>query len=272
MSYNDYRALVDSGEEVNGLYVPPKMGSINLIPKDIQTIDWSWSVADSSEILNSHGFYRLYGNFCAASMPSFNDQVKNKLRGISYSNWGANDYDTLQRTASIFSTAYNWLAVWGGDFDSTAIKNNTMAVSRFVFNYINRKALLSKHIKITHSTSAIIDHPYFYDGFLIIKEDYRIGDYEIEYTDGAKETFPIYWGHNIGQSKVRWSKTEHGSADEGFAVKYIYEPIGESCPVLSGDLTRYETVLPVKGEIKDVKLISREGFDIDFVGYEVVEP
>ena len=71
---------------------------------------------------------------------------------------------------------------------------------------------------------------------------------------------------------MRWSSSEHSGAEDGFAVKYIYEPIGESCPVLTGDTTRYEIVLPIKGDVKSVKLLPRDGFEIDFVGYEVVEP
>ena len=271
-SYEEYLKLIESGEEVDGLYVPPKQGSIDLIPTDIQTIDWSWSLADSSELLNSYGFYRMYGNFCAASMRKFNEQVGKSLRGISFSNWGANDFDTLQRTACFFSLAYNWLAVWGGDFDSETVGENSLAAAKCAYNFLNRSTLLHPHVKITHTTSMVYEHDYFYDGTLIIKEDYRMGEYVIEYKDGKTDTLPIYWGHNVGQRKVLWSKIKHGDSDEGFAVKYIYEPIGESCPVIYGDETYYETVLPVSDEVISVKLVAREGCEIDLKGYEVVYP
>jgi hypothetical protein len=65
---------------------------------------------------------------------------------------------------------------------------------------------------------------------------------------------------------------KHGDSDEGFAVKYIYEPIGESCPVLYGRETYYETVLPLSGEISSVKLVARDGCEIEFKGYEVFKP
>jgi hypothetical protein len=271
-SYDEYLKLVESGEEVEGLYVPPKQGSIALIPSDIQTIDWSWSLADSSDILSSYGFYRMYGNFCAASMRSFNEQLKKGLRGISFSNWGANDFDTLQRTACFFSTAYNWLAAWGGDFDSEAVEENSLAVARCAYNFLNRSALTRRHLKVTHTTTAVYEHNHFYDGTLIIKQDYLMGEYVIEYKDGKVDTLPIYWGHNIGQKRVLWSKIKHGDSDDGFAVKYIYEPIGEACPVLFGNDTYYETVLPISGEVKNVKLSLRDGCEVDLKGYEIVEP
>ena len=273
LSIEEYNNLISSGEEVNGLYVPPKRGAVNIIPRDIQTIDWSWKIADSADYLNSYGFYRLYGNFCAVSMPEFDDQVKyKKLRGISFSNWGANDFDTLQRTASLFSLGYNWYASWGGDFDSRMVKNNIFAVSGEVYKYLNGKTLSKKHLKITHSTSSVIDHNMFYDGFLIIKEDYRLGDYKVEYTDGTCDLIPIYWGHNIGQERVMWSRSEAGSMDDGCAVKYIFEPIGESRPISDGIYTRYEAVYPVRGEVKSVTLLAKDGAEINLVGYEVVEP
>ncbi len=271
LSLDEYHKLYAEVDELEGLYVPPKYKSGDMIPKDIQTIDWSWSNHDSSDYLNERGFYRLYGNYCAVSMPRFNEELKKKLRGISYSNWGANDFDTLQRTASLFSLSYNWLAAWGGDFDSYAVTENTMIAAREAHKYLNYKTLERKHIRITHNTDSVIDHPYFYDGFLIIKEDYRIGDYEIEYTDGTKDAVGVYWGHNIGQRKVKWNKHDVSSMDDGCAVKYIYEPIGETCPVLIEKDTAYEMLIPTDKEVKSVTPIARDGYNINLIKYEIIE-
>lgn len=268
LTMDEYKSEYERCGGIEGLYVPPKSSSINKIPRDIQCIDWSWRHYECEDILNEYGFYHVYGNFSAVGMPDFNEKIKKNIKGILFSNWGANDFEALQRTNSLFAVGYNALAAWGGGFDGHAITENTMLAADAVYKYRNYETLSKKHLKIVHNTDAVIDHSFFYDGFVIVKEDYRIGDYEIEYTDGTVDILPIYWGQNIGQKLVRWNSFDVSSAEDGSVTKYIYEPIGESKPMLDGKASWYEISVPVEKDVKEVRLLARDGYNIEFKSYE----
>jgi len=268
-----YNTALSEDGGIEGLYTPPKKNSIDLIPRDIQMMDWSWKNYNCSSLLNKYGFYHVYGNFTAYNMPDFNERIKDGIKGISFSNWGCTDFEALQRNNSLFSLVYNSLAVWGGNFDSRAIESNTLLVADDVYKYINYDKLSGRHLKILHTTDAVIDHRFFHDGFVIVKEDYRIGEYLIKYTDGSTSTLPIYWGHNIGNRKVVWKGNGQDISDmeDGYTTKYIYEPIGEAKPVLDGIETYYETVIKVQKEVESVSLKAFEGYNIELISYEVCD-
>ena len=59
--------------------------------------------------------------------------------------------------------------------------------------------------------------------------------------------------------------------DDGCAVKYIYEPIGETCPVLIEKDTAYEMLIPTDKEVKSVTPIARDGYNINLIKYEIIE-
>ena len=268
-SIDDYNAAVDSGKSVEGLYVPPKKNSINLIPRDIEMMDWSWSIYNSSELLNKYGFYHVYGNFSAFSMRDFNERIKEGVKGISFSNWGCTDFEALQRTNSLFAIGYNSLAVWGGGFDSEAVFDNTFLAADAVYKYINYEKLHKKHLKIVHTTDAFLEHPFFYDGYVIVKEDFRLGEYEVEFADGTKTEIPIYWGHNIGNKNVVWDKNRELDMAEGAITKHLYEPIGEAKPIVNEKVSYYEFVTPIDKDIRSLKLCAKDGYNIELVSYVV---
>ena len=268
-SIKDYEEAMKTKERVDGLYVPPKKNSINLIPRDIEMIDWSWSLYNSSEILNEYGFYHVYGNFSAYSMRDFNKRIKEGIKGISFSNWGRTDFEALQRTNSLFAIGYNSLAVWGGGFESEAVLDNTFIAADEVYRYINYDKLHTKHLKIVHTTDAFLAHPFFYDGYVIVKEDFRIGEYEIEFADGEKAEIPIYWGHNIGNRSVIWDKKVQLDMEEGAVTKHLYEPIGEAKPILDGKHSYYEFVIPVEKEVRAVSLRVKDGYNVELRSCEI---
>ena len=265
----EYEAAIAAEGVIEGLYTPPKKNSIDLIPRDIEIMDWSWSIYNCSDLLNKYGFYHVYGNFGAFGMRDFNERIKEGIKGISFSNWGRTDFAALQRTNSLFAIGYNSLAVWGSSFDGNALTENIMLSSDAVYKYMNYAQLHGKHIRLTHSTDAVIDHNFFHDGFVIIKEDYRIGDYEIKYTDGTSDILPIYWGQNIGNGRVCWDKNKASTMEDGYVTKYIYEPIGEAKPIFDGNSTVYEIAIPVEKEIESVTPIARAGFNIELKSYIV---
>jgi len=198
------------------------------------------------------------------------ENVKRGIKGMSFSNWGKVDFEALQRTNTLFAIGYNCLAAWSGKYDDDALFDNTFDSAEAVYNHINYDKISTKHLKLIHTTDAVIDHQFFHCGFSIVKEDYRIGDYEIKYTDGSVDTLPIYWGQNIGNSNVLWDKNAQLMADmdEGFVTQYIYEPIGESKPVYIDGKTYYEISMPITKDVESVTLKANDGYNIELKSYE----
>jgi len=74
-SIDEYNAAIDTGESVEGLYVPPKKNSINLIPRDIEMMDWSWSLYNSSELHWRHTNNCSVSVGCVTSLDSLPELV-----------------------------------------------------------------------------------------------------------------------------------------------------------------------------------------------------
>ncbi len=266
-----YEERLRNEKQVEGIYVPPKQNSIDFIPRDIEVMDWGHGLFDAQPLFREYGFYHVYGNFSAITMPNLLERIEDGIKGFSFSNWGCNDFEALQRTNTLFSLSYNTLAAWAADYDGYAKEENTFAAADAMYNYFNYDKLSGRHLKILHTTDAVIDHDFFYDGFVIVKEDYRIGDYDIEYTDGTHEMLPIYWGQNIGQTNAVWDKNKAQDFDGVAVVKYIYEPIGESRPVVIDGKNYYEFVTPIEKDVKAVTLKAKDGFNIELLSYTVEE-
>ena len=154
-SISEYEALLCEDKTVTGLYTPPKKNSIDLIPRDIQVIDWSSTLTDACDLMREYGFYHVYGNFLAARSCNLRENIKRGIRGVLFSNWGRVDFEAIQRTNTLFAIGYNCLAIWGGEYDENALLDNTFAAAKEVYNYINYDILLI--IQFLYSTRASAD-------------------------------------------------------------------------------------------------------------------
>lgn len=271
----EWAQVLKEHPDAEAWYVPATYSCIDRMPKDLEVMNWSWSVEDDSEDqLAQAGLYQVYGNFTATGMKNFAQNIAKGVKGVSFSNWGRTDFEALQRTNSLFGLAINAMACWNIDYIESNREENTFKVMNSIYEYLNYDTLKGPHIEITHTTNAVIDHDFFYDGYVIIKDDFHIGDYEITYTDGTKEVYPIHWGHNIGNSDIYWGNRDANSLKTaelgGYVVKYIYEPAGISCPVVKDDKTYYKFVIPNDKEVLDIKLIPKDEYNVNFVGYKKV--
>lgn len=255
-------------------YCEEKHRCMDFLPKDIEAMNWMWAVdPDSDNNLIKHGIYTVYGNFNAIGMKNFDERISKGIKGLSYSNWGRNDFEALQRTGTLFGMAINSFATWNHNYDESKREENVFFVCSSIYNYMNYNTLHGKHLEITHTTDAVIDHDIFIDGYLCIHEDYKIGEYEITYTDSSRETVGIYWGYNIGQKNICYKTAEEAAKLSvecgGYVTKYQYEPIGVSCPVSCGNEMYYKMVIPVDKAVAKIELKPYDGFNIDFKGYVI---
>lgn len=255
-------------------YCEEKHQCMEFIPKDIEAMNWMWSVDPySDENLMKHGLYTVYGNFNAVGMKNFDERISKGIQGVSYSNWGRNDFEALQRTGTLIGMAFNAFAVWNHKYDESKREENIFSVSRRVYEYMNYTTLMNKHLEITHTTDAVIDHATFYDGYVIIHEDYKIGEYEITYTDLTTESVGVYWGYNIGQKMASYKSKDDiakiSVEEGGYVTKYIYEPIGVSCPVPIDGKMYYKMAIPISKDVVSVEFKPYKDFSAEMRSFEI---
>lgn len=265
-SVEEWNELLKTEPDAEGWHVPAK-ACYELLPKDIEVINWMWSLYDDADsMLNDNGFYNVYGNFLATGIKGLNKRIKSGVKGFMFSNWGRTDFEALQRTNSLFAVGFNAFAAWSSEYDENKLKENIFLAADYVYKYINYDVLMRKHLKIVHTTNAIIHHDKFLDGYVIIKDDYHIGDYKVTFNDGTSQNIPIHWGHNIGNSNISWDNKQSDSDISldhgGYCAKYLFEPIGISKPVTFKDKTFYEFVIPIDDDVSLVTLKAKKGFDI----------
>ena len=269
-SLDEWAEVKKENPDAEGWYVPEKYKSIDLLSKDVQAMNWSWGLDENAEnFLVYKGLFNVYGNFTAIGMKNFDKRIQKGVSGISLSAWCKSDLESLQRSSVFFSMGFNGFACWNHNYDESKKLENTFFVADAVYKYVNAETLNKRHIEITHTTVARIEHPPFCDGYHVVTDDYIIGDYEITYTDGTSKTVPICWGYNIGSRNVIWDNAmvdvELSAEAGGYSPKYRYEPIGGARLLLRGKETLYVFSTEVEKDVETVTVKPRNGYDIELV-------
>lgn len=275
VTMEEWAEIKANDPDAEGWAVPVKYNTIKLLPKDLQIMNWYWSFGENVDMdIIRNDLYNVYGNFSAMGIRNFDKRISNGVSGVSYSAWSKSDLESLQRTGSLFTPAYNSIACWAAEYDESDIVQYTMCAANYVHKFFNDEIVSGKHLQIIHATDARIEHPSFFDGYSVVSSDYYIGEYTIEFEDGTKEIVPIYWGYNIGSSNVYWGSTladvEISEEAGGYSPKYRYEPIGASKPIYDGRKTDYLFVKAVDKDVRNVILKSYSGYNIELKSWKVL--
>ena len=275
-SMEDWAKIKEKEPDATGWFVAEKSGAMDMMPSDLEVMNWSWGVdAKSDGYTTEKGLYQVYGNFQAIQMKNLKQRLAAGVSGYSYSHWGRADLATMQYNGALFGMAYNSLACHDIAYDESKREKNIQTASDAVYHCLNKDVLSGKHLRVVHTTDAMMEHVGFYDGYQLEQEAFMIGSYEVVYADQSKESFPIYWGYNIGNAYVVWDasneKNKRLMEDGSYHTKHIFEPIGASRPIISGAKTWYETVFPVRQDVTEVALRSCDGVCIELKEWSVEE-
>lgn len=253
-SMQEFHEHIKTHPQFTGWYVAETHSSAPRLPKDLQICNWTQTPA-SDEDYKSLGFYTIYGNASSGTFSrDFLDRLKKyDVDGFSVSNWGDLDYMSMQRGYVMFDLFFGAFAAWSDDFDSKKRIENSLTVAKMLFDYKNNDISEQKHIEITHSCNFVMDHLSFDCGYWVEREDFHIGDYEIDFTDGTSMTYPIIWGENIGTGNALWNEENPVMP---FSVK---ESAGTALVIRNDDGTfSYRIVIPTDKEVKDIHLKSTD--------------
>lgn len=257
--YDEYwRQWVDRSEGGAVCYNPGTWECIAELPKDIEIMNWSHRFHVGGKFsdyeLHQHGFRNIYGNFDTAMMHFKNwfGRIADGVSGFSISNWSVADEQHMQRNAIFLAMAYGAMMLWNRDYDETKTTENVLAAAHELFEFHYKEAKKKSYIEIIHTTSEIMEHPVFVDGYFIDDKAYYMGDYEITRADGTAERHGVYWGRHIGpdsgfaaQGGVMTDGTTAGTT-------YTREPTYTCDYVTEGGRLFYKWLIPTDGTAKTV--------------------
>jgi len=271
-SKEEFEKMKAEDPTVEGWHVPRKGDAVKYIPKDIQVINWYWGwYTPGDDELKAQGLSYCYGNFLATGETDFEKKVKKGCMGVGCSNWSGITIEEAQRADGLFCIPYNSLACWCEYYDDNKRTEYIMQAADALYQNLNFDTLMGKHLEITHTTDAFIEHSIYFSKEK--REDFRMGDYEITYTDGSSEKLPIYWGYNVTNSNIGWGYEEEGytfAVGKGsYMTPYVFEAIGSSKPVLEGEKTWHRMVVPVDKDVKEITFKPIDGYSIEVKEWSV---
>lgn len=199
------------------------------LPRDVLLLNWCWSNSDPEEekLISSLGYEMLFGNFSATGLKNYRERIT-PVKGGFCSNWGSFEELYMQRNGqnhSLISTAY---AYWSKNYDTCDYKNIRTKTYEEMFE--NHERTLGKDlIYVTHTTDMKIEHEPFYDGYFAVDDEWLLGYYNVEYSDGSKAKLPILYGYNICFDGY-----------DMFDDYQIRECVGASLPVIKDGKTYYK--------------------------------
>ncbi len=206
-------------------YIPATHKAIDLIPKDILILNWSYGFGRKydDEFLK-RGYETVFSNLDLYNVTEWNSRIRAGIRGGFVSNWGSIDVEEMQRNGQLvmlLSVAY---AFWNDEFDTTESEELFEKIMVEANRWHNRN--ITHPITITHTTDRLMKKYVFYDGVVVEDDVWHIGNYIVSYTDGTKELLPVRYGFNISNNHLLFNYKNSG----------LVETVGAACPVkISGD-------------------------------------
>ena len=255
-STEEFLEYAKENPHVEAWYVEETASCIPHLPSDLQISNWSYGEGEMHEDLHSSlGFTTIFGNCSPARMKGIRRRCTKKgIEGFSISNWGNVDLISTQREGHLLNLFHGARVAFAKDYDETMRESYRAEDVAEMFALVNKETLAKPHILIDHACDFVIEHHSFDCGFRIIREDFHIGDYEITYTNGTKEIFPVIWGENIGPAN-----TGEGSPDAPLTSGMTcIEPIGTALPVIGEGSVSYRIAIPTSGEVENICFIKNE--------------
>ncbi|CAM4442262.1 hexosaminidase [Paenibacillus endophyticus] len=209
--------------ELFGETIPATFQAINLLPTDIQMLNWYWGMGKQYDRL----FLELkmpliYGNLEGPAFVGWKERLRAGARGGIISNWSETAEGNLQRNGILFSMAYSAFLFWRDDYEESAYGQVIEQAFEALYRDKNRRLLRTAeaqrtnaangstrgttYVEVTHTTDEYREYKLFFDGVFLDQKEYRIGAYTFVYEDGTEEELPICYGFNISNKDRSWER------------------------------------------------------------------
>ncbi len=191
---------IDKATGQKRIVVPALYPCADKLPRDILMLDWYWELNKMYDhVYHSNGYSMVYGNLVAAKFNDWRQRINWGAKGGFVSNWGSVTEEYLQRNCQTFQLLFAAYAFWSPDYDDPMREELGMRAAAEY--YRRRHANMQRVITVVHGTEYFIPKERFYDGIFIAEEKYKLGNYEVTYTDGTMAYLPVFYGtHILGHS------------------------------------------------------------------------
>jgi len=235
------KSYTNEGEPVGGMghgkgtwKVPALYPCRDLLPRDIIYLHWYWPFNYKYDrVFHDRGMKVIYGNLNALAVKKWNLRREWGINGGFVSNWGSFREEYMQRNMqyiNLIGTAY---AFWCSDFEERGEESVFESAAKEAYRL--KCSRIKNPIKITHTTEHEIKYEIFYDGIFIVDEKYKLGEYEISYTDGSTYKLPVKYGTHVGSLDYQdplhqggFKQLTYGTLPKKLGRGYAYEAVYEN--------------------------------------------
>ncbi|MBO9610228.1 MAG: family 20 glycosylhydrolase, partial [Paenibacillaceae bacterium] len=197
--------------------IPATHPAIDRIPRDIVMLHWYWSInREYEDEFLRRGMRVIFGNFHGHTFVDWGGRLAGGVQGGIISNWSALTEANMQRNGVLFSMAYSAYLFWHDSCEEDQYETiaELAFANLFAYRYgglleaAERKApgTGSAYVDIVHTTDYFTAYRVFFDGIFLDNDEYRIGEYVLEYADGTEAAVPIVYGMNISNKDRSWSR------------------------------------------------------------------
>lgn len=224
--------------------VPAVWRAAELLPKDILLFHWHYLFGEAAEdYFETLGFEYVFANLNPLTMPDMRKRfAKTRCRGFCLSNWSGIDKVLLQRNGIFFDVAFMRAYQDGICSDVQPLDEILEIVSKIVCDY--RTAKIKDYIIVEHASLTAVPHRDFCDGNYMDYQKDCLGEYRIYYEDGSIQTEKIYFGLNINQKYMNYTR----QSDEDFYLydvdRYLVESVYTCVYKIAGGETKYRCFFP----------------------------
>lgn len=250
---------------------PPLFLCQYMIPNDVIMLHWYHSFGEQYDfVYHTHGFPVVYGNLSLDRFEAWRRRKsRGKVLGGSFSNWGSNETEYMQRNCQFMRIIFGAYAFWSKTYDTP----DNERVLYLTYEEAYRRHFGDGHaVVFEHNTDVFMPYEPFYCGKFIDEKACRLGDYKVTHSDGSVELFPVKYGTNISNEDMPVTLKE-------FAEKYGRSStdevaLGEICysviPLRKNGKTYFRTQFEDKRpdtEIASVEFIPARDCKVDFTWY-----
>lgn len=185
------------------------------LPRDIIMLHWYYAFGIQYDyVYHTHGYKNVvYGNMAASKVEHWRKRREMGISGGACSNWGSNDPVYMQRNCQFINLVFGAYTLWSTDYDNDQRSKVMKAAFEECFHLKFGNLEDKPYVTVTHTTEAMFNYHPFWCGGFIDKDQYTLGKYCLEYTDGEKVYFDVVYGENISSDKTPYIIDDEDSAE-----------------------------------------------------------
>lgn len=240
-------------------------GCSEKLPPDIMYCNWYYAydpeIADN--VYEREGKDMIYGNAVPSALNNYKMRFEHGCQGISVSNWAETSEYNMAEWGAPYELGYGSIICWNHDRTEYDFKINNLEAFNGLYKLRNRDVLSGPHLEVTH-TSVVpwADGNKCVGEMSLVDTDFlTMGNYEVTYTDGRVEKFPVMYSLNVSNGNVRMERCI-SSDNYAYGSQRDYIHTASLCDIAYDDeYLWYTAVMPLTGEVADCKYVPRNGFE-----------